>query len=164
MKKSRKHSGIKYLFLGGAFLFAGSTIISAQEPVQDQGGEVSQVENIEGQHPFKLEKDKDPFMPLIQKPKPPDPPQRVMREVATFTYREPPKEIIPPLKLSLQGICGNETERLAMIIYENELKVMKKDEEVNGKFKLVDILPDKVVVYSFKEQIRRTFPIGGGKE
>ena len=45
-----------------------------------------------------------------------------------------------------------------------ELRVMKKDDEVNGKFKLVDILPDKVVVYSIKEQMRRTFPIGGGKE
>ena len=75
----------------------------------------------------------------------------------------PPPPPPPPLKLSVQGIVGNDGERLAMIIFENEMKTVKKDEDVKGKFKVVDILPDKVVVYSNKEQMRRTFPIGGGK-
>jgi len=79
-------------------------------------------------------------------PKPPPPP--------------PPK----PIQLFVQGVCGNENERLAMIVFENKNYTIQKDQVVDGKFKVVDILTDKLIIYSNKEQMRRTFPIGGGKE
>ncbi len=126
--------------------------------------ENEQIELIIQNHKFKLENEmKDPFRPLIEKkvavpvvvapvnkqsgpPKPPPPP--------------PPK----PIQLFVQGVCGNENERLAMIVFENKNYTVQKDQVVDGKFKVVDILPDKLIIYSNKEQMRRTFPIGGGKE
>ncbi|HNV71382.1 MAG TPA: hypothetical protein PKO06_16890 [Candidatus Ozemobacteraceae bacterium] len=126
--------------------------------------ENEQIELIIQNHKFKLENElKDPFKPLIEKkvavpvvvapvnknsgpPKPPPPP--------------PPK----PIQLFVQGVCGNENERLAMIVFENKNYTIQKDQVVDGKFKVVDILTDKLIIYSNKEQMRRTFPIGGGKE
>ena len=51
-----------------------------------------------------------------------------------------------------------------MIVFENKNYTIQKDQVVDGKFKVVDILTDKLIIYSNKEQMRRTFPIGGGKE
>jgi len=134
-------------------------------PAVSVGDEAEQAQIILDKYPYKLAKEKDPFRPLIDKPMP-----IVMqstkpvldRPILPNTPPAPPPP--PPLKLIVQGIVGNDAERLAMIFFENELIVVKKDEEVKGKFKVVDILPDKVVIYSNKEQMRRKFPIGGGKE
>ncbi|MBF0498967.1 MAG: hypothetical protein HQM09_02440 [Candidatus Riflebacteria bacterium] len=128
--------------------------------------ETEQIDVIMQASKFKIENEnKDPFRPLVEKkiampvippspkpsggggiPKPPPPP--------------PPK----PIALHVQGICGNDNERLAMIEFEGKFQTVTKDMVVDGKFKVVDILPDKLVIYSNKEQMRRTFPIGGGKE
>jgi len=106
---------------------------------------------------------KDPFKPLIVK----KPIQLIQKEEKKREDQEPPKkqtEPIPPLVVNVSGICGNEGERLAMIFFENKPFVVHKEMNVDGKFKVVDVLDDRLVVFSFKEQIRRTFPIGGGKE
>lgn len=105
---------------------------------------------------------KDPFKPLvIKKVQLPPAPTPVARSSGPVGPPPPPPP--KPIQLFVSGVCGNETERLAMIMFENKPYVVSKDMVVDGKFKVVDILPDRLVVYSNKEQMRRTFPIGGGK-
>jgi len=48
--------------------------------------------------------------------------------------------------------------------FENKFLTLKKNDTVDGKFKVVDILPDKIVIYSNREKIRRSFNVGGGSE
>lgn len=130
--------------------------------------EADQVENLVEKFPFKLEKDlKDPFKPIVEKkvaalPQVAAPKPMLAKNAGSNAAPPPPPP--PPLKMMVTGVCGNDADRLAMVMFENELITIKKDQEVKGKFKVVDILSDKVVVYSNKEQMRRTFPIGGGKE
>ena len=106
----------------------------------------------------------DPFRPKIEKeivlppprtgsdgPKPPKPPVT------------PPKKVIPPLKLFVKGIVGNEALRYAVVVFENEERTVVKDQIVEGKFKVVDVYPDRLVVYSNAEQRRYTFKIGEGE-
>jgi hypothetical protein len=146
---------------------AGDPISMGDELLAQSGvdDESIQADQIEGAHPYKLEKEKDPFKPLIEKPKPIliDREKQIRPPTPTPTPG-PTTPPVVPLKLAVQGIVGNESERLAMILYENQFYVLKKDQDVKGKFKVVDILTDKVVIYSILEQLRRTFPIGGGKE
>jgi len=65
--------------------------------------------------------------------------------------------------LLIRGIVGNQTQRAAIIIYENKFYLVKKDMVIDGCFKIVDILSNKVVVYSMAEQMRRMFYLGMGK-
>lgn len=115
---------------------------------------------------FKFEpmrKDKDPFRAIIEKQVilPPVPRQAVSANTPKGPPPPPPPK---PIQLFVQGIVGNDQERLAVVKFENEIQTIEKDMVVKGKFKVVDILPDRVVVYSNKEQMRRTFPIGDGKD
>jgi hypothetical protein len=126
--------------------------------------EEDQAEALIEKFPWKMEKEKDPFKPIVEKkvtvlPSAPPPP---MKSKKAGDDAPPPPPPPPPLKLAVTGIVGNDAERLAMISFENELRVVKKDEDVKGKFKVVEILVDKIVVYSNKEQMRRTFPLGTG--
>ena len=109
----------------------------------------------------KPEENLDPFRPKIRKevivPKPPKdttitPPSRP---------QPPAKPVIPPLKIFVKGIVGNEGIRYAVINFENEERTIVKDQIVEGKFKVVDIYSDRIVVYSNAEQRRYTFKIGG---
>ena len=109
----------------------------------------------------KPEENLDPFRPKIQKEVvlPPkkennNPPQKPERERVE-------KKIIPPLKIFVKGIVGNEGIRYAVINFENEERTIVKDQIVEGKFKVVDIYSDRIVVYSTAEQRRYTFKIGG---
>ncbi|HNV72152.1 MAG TPA: hypothetical protein PKO06_20765 [Candidatus Ozemobacteraceae bacterium] len=109
-------------------------------------------------HPFALENQtKDPFKPLIEKPKPvivqPDP-----KPNPTPDPRPQPQPI-KPLSLLVQGICGNEGSRWALITYENQVRVVTQDMNVDGTFKVVAIEPDRLIVYSNKHQSRQTFNI-----
>ncbi|MFZ2960562.1 MAG: hypothetical protein WA705_27085 [Candidatus Ozemobacteraceae bacterium] len=138
---------------------AGST--AAANPALDES---EQIEQILQASKFKLEKEaKDPFKPLVEKkiamPVIPQAPRAV-----SAPKGPPPPPPVKPIALRVQGICGNDGDRLAMIEFETKAMTVTKDMVVDGKFKVVDILPDKLVIYSNKEQMRRTFPIGGGKE
>jgi len=125
--------------------------------------ESEQVEVLSGSHKFTPgNESKDPFKPLVVK--------KVILPPAPTPISKPSGRSGPPLppppkpiQLFVSGVCGNENERLAMIMFENKPYVVSKDMVVDGKFKIVDILPDRLVIYSNKEQMRRTFPIGGGK-
>ncbi len=107
------------------------------------------------------EKNLDPLRPKIEKevvlpPSRPTPPPQQPK-----TKTEPPKKIIPPLKIFVKGIVCNEGVRFAVIDFENEERTIVKNQIVDGKFKVVDIYSDRIVVYSNAEQRRYTFKIGG---
>ncbi|MDD3148341.1 MAG: hypothetical protein PHD82_13685, partial [Candidatus Riflebacteria bacterium] len=96
----------------------------------------------------------DPFKPIVTK--------KVIELVKIERQPEstPPKEVkkvIPPLKLTVTGICGNDVVREAVVKFENDEHVVKTGQVVNGKFKVVDIDDGKVVVYSIGEARRATF-------
>ena len=58
------------------------------------------------------------------------------------------------------GIVGEEeNNRSAIIEFEGKEITVKKDQIVDGKFKVIDIYPDRMVVYSFKEQRSHTYKI-----
>ncbi len=114
--------------------------------------------------PVLMKPTKDPFKPLIEK----EAPQMAIRKVQEVKPVEAPKKPAPPpvkpIKLFVSGIVGNEGSRLAIVKFENEELTIAKDQIVEGKFKVVDIYADRVVVYSNKEQRRHTFKIGGDEK
>ncbi len=123
--------------------------------------EMEQVEAIAGRFSFAPENPKkDPFRPLVEK-KVILPPVRTVKPVSKPDDGKPKPPPIKPIKLHVAGIVGNEGNRLAVVKFENNEYTLVKDQVVDGKFKVVDILNDRVVVYSNKEQRRHTFKIGG---
>ena len=69
--------------------------------------------------------------------------------------------IVRVLKIYVKGIVGNEGSRYAVIDFEKDEKTVVKDQVVDGKFKVIDIYADRLVVYSNNEKRRYTFKIGG---
>jgi len=101
---------------------------------------------------------KDPFRPLVKRPEPPVLPVVVSPKPADT---KPPVVVPPPkpLELTVQGICGNDAHRLAMVLHNNKLLVVTKDSVVDGAFKVMDITPTQVVVYSSRHEKRQTFAL-----
>ncbi len=121
--------------------------------------ESEQVEAIANKFTFAAENPKkDPFRPLVEK-KVILPPVRTVKPVSNPDDSKPKPPPIKPIKLYVSGIVGNDSCRLAVVKFENEEYTLTKDMVVDGKFKVVDILTDRVVVYSNKEQRRHTFKI-----
>ncbi len=112
-----------------------------------------------------LEKpEKDPFKPIIEKEVVLPPVRQQPVAVKPQEKKAPAPPPIKPIKLFVSGIVGNEGNRLAIVKFENEELTISKDQIVEGKFKVVDIYADRVVVYSNKEQRRHTFKIGGDEK
>ncbi|OGK09507.1 MAG: hypothetical protein A2W80_13265 [Candidatus Riflebacteria bacterium GWC2_50_8] len=99
----------------------------------------------------------DPFKPVIVK-KVIDL-IKIERQTQINPVIEPKKEVIPPLKLEVTGICGNDGVRQAIIQFENDEHIVETGQVIDGKFKVIDVSPDKLVVYSIREQRRSTFPL-----
>ena len=75
------------------------------------------------------------------------------------------EKIVPQLKVIVKEINGEKDEnRSAVIEFEGKEITVKKDQIVDGKFKVIDIYPDRIVVYSSQEQRRHTYKIGGEKK
>ncbi len=111
----------------------------------------------------KPEDNPDPFRPAVKKELPPPPPPRT-RDNGGIKPPKPREErkVIPPLKIFVKGIVGNEENgRFAIVEFEKEEMTIRKEQIVEGKFKVVDIYSDRIVVYSNAEQKRYTFKIGG---
>lgn len=126
--------------------------------------ENEQVEALANKFTFAAENPKkDPFKPMVEK-KVILPPVRTVRPVSRPEDSKPKPPPIKPIKLQVAGIVGNEGNRLAVVKFENNEYTLTKDQVVDGKFKVVDILNDRVVVYSNKEQRRHTFKIGGDEK
>ena len=67
---------------------------------------------------------------------------------------------VEPIVILVKSIVGEEdNNRYAVIEFEGEEMTVRKDQIVPGKFKVVDIFPDRMVVYSNKEQRRHTFKL-----
>lgn len=112
-----------------------------------------------------LEKpEKDPFKPMIEKEVVLPPVRQQPVAVKAQEKKAPAPPPVKPIKLFVSGIVGNEGNRLAIVKFENEELTISKDQIVEGKFKVVDIYADRVVVYSNKEQRRHTFKIGGDEK
>ena len=111
----------------------------------------------------KPEENPDPFRPAIKKevikipPKPVEPPKNSGSKDTKIVTPPPP----PPLKIYVKGIVGNEGSRYAVIDFEKDEKTVVKDQVVDGKFKVIDIYADRLVVYSNNEKRRYTFKIRG---
>ncbi len=76
------------------------------------------------------------------------------------TQRTPqPSKKVDKLNVILKSIAGNEKDRYAVVEFEGEELTIRKDLVVKGKFKVIDIYPDRMVVYSFGEQRRHTYKI-----
>ena len=67
---------------------------------------------------------------------------------------------IPPLIILVKSIVGEEEkDRYAVIEFEGKELTVRKDQIVENKFKVIDIYPDRVVVYSREEQRRHTYKL-----
>ena len=93
----------------------------------------------------------------------PDKPRFIKREhrPAANGPKIPSSEVvIPPLKITVKSIVGEEeNDRYAVIEFEGEELTVRKDQIVKNKFKVVDIFPDRMVVYSRLEQRRHTYKL-----
>ncbi|MFA7145807.1 MAG: hypothetical protein WC221_04395 [Candidatus Riflebacteria bacterium] len=107
--------------------------------------------------------DKDPFKAIVEK-KVIAPPTRVQQPIQVSRVNKPAPPPVKPIKIFVSGIVGNEDQRLAIIKFENNEMTVSKEQIVEGKFKVVDIQNDRIVVYSNKEQRRHTFKIGGDEK
>ena len=108
--------------------------------------------------------EKDPFKPIIRKEVVLPPVKQQPVQIKPQEKKQPSAPPVKPIKLFVSGIVGNEGSRLAIVKFENEELTISKDQIVEGKFKVVDIYADRVVVYSNKEQRRHTFKIGGDEK
>lgn len=99
----------------------------------------------------------DPFRPVIKKREPViikvDPPAENKKVV------EEKKEVIRPVQLTVTGICGNDTLRQAVVIFENDEYTVTSGQIVNGAFKVIDIENDKITIYSIREARRHVFSL-----
>lgn len=126
--------------------------------------EAEQVDSLINKFSFAPEiPNKDPFKPIVEK-KVVLPPVRTVQPVSKPTDSKPQPPPVKPIKVFVTGIVGNEGQRLAVIKFEDEEHTVTKDQIVDGKFKVVDIQNDRIVVYSNKEQRRHTFKIGGDEK
>lgn len=123
--------------------------------------EQEQVDGLINKYTFATENPKkDPFKPIVEK-KVVLPPVRTVQPVSRAQDNKPAAPAVKPIRLFVTGIVGNEGQRLAVVKFENNELTVVKDQIVEGKFKVVDVLADRVVIYSNKEQRRHTFKIGG---
>jgi len=95
---------------------------------------------------------KDPFLPIQVKEMKPNPVPRPVRPVDSA----PDIQITPPFKMDVLCIVGNTGDRLALIEFEGELLEVSVTFEAEGQFKVVDIGPDAVEVYSYSHRCRKT--------
>jgi hypothetical protein len=133
---------------------------------QDSGlSEQDQAQDIIEKHPFQLERDKDPFKPLVRPPPPKVfiPPPRPNREKDVKLTEKQLQPVVAPLKMQVLGIVGNDGERLAMIRFNNGIKILRENDEVAGEFKVIAIKPDQITVFSIRENCRRPFPLSYGQ-
>ena len=98
----------------------------------------------------------DPFKPVVTKKV--IVPVKIERQPEIVSDKIVEKTA-PSLKLKVFGICGNDGVREAVVQFENDEHVIKSGQVVNGKFKVVAIDANKVVIYSIREARRATFAL-----
>lgn len=145
----------------GDGMVAESPTAGGTGPDTSKMNETEQIDSLMGRFTFATENPKkDPFRPIVEK-KVVLPPVRTVQPVSRPQDAKPAAPPVKPIRLFVTGIVGNEGQRLAVVKFENNEYTITKDQIIEGKFKVVDVLADRVVVYSNKEQRRHTFKIGG---
>lgn len=104
----------------------------------------------------------DPFVILIEKPKPPAPP----KQATVFRPPAPTVRQIPPLVVSINALISSGDEYMAVIEYKGNDYVVGKgwdgtgEKEFDGRFKVVEIEDDKITVFDTVAKQRRTIREG----
>lgn len=134
------------------FLYSAAFAFSP-EPVS----EATTIDIISESDPFSTV-ESDPFRPRISK-------KVTIIERHKEIEKVPPEpikqeKVIVPLKLKVTGICGNEKMRQAIIEFENSELTVQTGQTVNGKFKIMEITEEAVVIYSMQEERRSIFKLG----
>lgn len=151
----KKLARLLTVFVIGTFVFATANLYA--ETVQNN--ESDTISQLASEFTFTGEvASHDPFKPVIVK--------KVIDLIKidrTVKVEPPPveqkKEVIPPLQLKVTGICGNDGLRQAIIQFENDEYIVENGQVIDGKFKVVDVTSDKLIVYSIRESRRASFPI-----
>lgn len=65
----------------------------------------------------------------------------------------------PTQSFNVQRVTGTGNQREAQIRFQNKIYNLKKDQVLEGKFKVLDILADRIVVYSLETKTRQVIPI-----
>jgi Tfp pilus assembly protein PilP len=151
MKLEKKAIGtvvvVALMMMFQGFVFAQETV-SENEIVETlTHGQVFAVENSEH----------DPFKPLVQKKV-----KELVKPVETQetkTAKVEEKKIVVPVKIKVAGICGNNSERLAVIEFEGGEYVVKVGQMINGKFSVVEILDDRIVIFAVAQSRRDVFKL-----
>jgi Tfp pilus assembly protein PilP len=148
MKLEKKAIGtvvvVALMMMFQGFVFAQETV-SENEIVETlTHGQVFAVENSEH----------DPFKPLVQKKV-----KELVKPVETKTAKVEEKKIVVPVKIKVAGICGNNSERLAVIEFEGGEYVVKVGQMINGKFSVVEILDDRIVIFAVAQSRRDVFKL-----
>ncbi len=150
----KKFASALRLSVAVAVIFCTMTALMAEE---SQNNETAVIDQLCQSFTFQGENAAhDPFKPLITKKV--VEPVKIERQPEPVPQKEV-KKVIPPLKLTVTGICGNENFREAVIQFENDEHIVRPGQVVNGKFKVVDIENGRVVVYSIGEARRATFAL-----
>ncbi len=150
----KKFAGILRLSLTVAVIFCAVTALVAEE---GQNSEIAVIDQLCQSFTFQGENAAhDPFRPIITKKV--AGPVKIERQPEPVPQKEVAK-VIPPLKLTVTGICGNDSVREAVVQFENDEHIVRPGQVVNGKFKVVDIENGRVVVYSIGEARRATFAL-----
>lgn len=113
----------------------------------------------------------DPFLTLIEKPERKAPP----KQPTVFRPPPPTVERIPPLVVKMSTVISSGDEHMAVIEYKGQDYVVGKgwdgsgESDFDGRFRVVDVDTDKLVVYDTKAKQRRTIreegavPSSGGE-
>lgn len=103
--------------------------------------------------------DKDPFKPLIVRERAKPAVDRSANAPMKKAEATAVTEVVQEIDMNIMMIVGNEERRLAMVDFQGQLKELRKDDNVPGFFKVVEVKDDEVVVYSHKTKRRRTFKL-----
>lgn len=91
----------------------------------------------------------DIFRKLIEPPKPP--PAPVATVVATA---KPAAPVIPPLQIQINGITGDEGNRVAIVTFKGQQMLLLNGDD-KGEFNVISIDSDKIVVLHKAAQRRQ---------
>lgn len=97
----------------------------------------------------------DPFKPVIKKREPVI--IKIEQPSENKNTAEEKKEVVKPVQLTITGICGNNTLRQAVVVFENNEYTVSSGQIINGVFRVIDIEHDKITIYSIREARRHVF-------
>lgn len=144
--------------IGTAIVVAMLVNLQAVTFAQEIANENEIVEALAPAEVFKMENaDHDPFRPVVQKQvkefvKPVEIKEKKLVEVEQ-------KKVVVPVKIKVSGICGNDKERIAVIEFEGGEYLVKTGQTVNGKFSVIEILDDRIVIYAVAQSRRDVFKL-----